>query len=147
MPKTKLNCHDWSNRVRSMTKTRKDNNMTDRTGAIYSKIGTELSWSIEQDVVYHKSIRDNDVIDRKSVIFIEYDTKLSRLNGQCVVYDEDEIRQWCDRSYCSTLRWKQNCTIMTDSIGHDLRWSPNKTMTWLVIQVWCTLKSKLNCHD
>ena len=37
-----------------MMKTRQDNDATDHIGAIYAKIKTELSYPIEQDVVYHK---------------------------------------------------------------------------------------------
>lgn len=36
-----------------MMKTRKDN-VTDHISAVYIEIGTTLSWSIEEDVVYHE---------------------------------------------------------------------------------------------
>ena len=48
MLKIKLNYHDRSNRVWSMTKTRQDNGVTNCTGAIYVEIGIEVSWSIVQ---------------------------------------------------------------------------------------------------
>lgn len=39
----KLNCHNRSNRVWSMTKTRQDKYMIDRTGVVYLENDTELS--------------------------------------------------------------------------------------------------------
>ena len=39
----KLNCRDWSNHVRSMMKTRQDNNVTDHIGSTYAEIEIELS--------------------------------------------------------------------------------------------------------
>lgn len=56
MPKTKLNYHDRPVKVRSMTKTRQDNGMTDYTSVVYAEIIIELSWPIRQDVVYHKKV-------------------------------------------------------------------------------------------
>ena len=43
MLKTKLNCHIQFDRVWSMTKTRKDNDVADRTSAVYAEIRSELS--------------------------------------------------------------------------------------------------------
>ena len=43
MSKTKLNCHDRPEWVRSMMKMRKDNNVTNRTGVIYNEDKTELT--------------------------------------------------------------------------------------------------------
>ena len=41
-PKMKLNCYDWSDKVRSMTKSKQDNNSTDHIGAVYAEIRIEL---------------------------------------------------------------------------------------------------------
>ena len=47
MPKTIMNCHDWWDQVQSITKTkRKDNDVTDHTGAVYTENDIELSWPI-----------------------------------------------------------------------------------------------------
>ena len=43
MPKMKLNCHGQSNKVRSMTKTKKDNDMIDHIGVISTKYYIEMS--------------------------------------------------------------------------------------------------------
>ena len=45
-----------------------------------------------------KSREDNNVTNCIGVIFIEYNIELSRPIWLCEVYDEDETRQWCDRS-------------------------------------------------
>lgn len=42
MSKTKLNYYDQTDRVRTVTKTRQDNDMIDHIGAVYAKIKTEL---------------------------------------------------------------------------------------------------------
>lgn len=55
MSKTKLNFHDISNRLQSMTKIRHDNDMTNYIGIVYPKIETELSWSMRQDATYHEN--------------------------------------------------------------------------------------------
>ena len=44
----KLNYHDQSDKVRSMTKSKQGNNVIDRIGVVYVKIRTELSWSIQK---------------------------------------------------------------------------------------------------
>ena len=41
--KKKLNHHDQSDKVWSMTKSRLDNDVTDHTGVVYVEIGIELS--------------------------------------------------------------------------------------------------------
>ena len=53
--KTKLNCYDRTNEVRSMTKTRQDNDVSDRIGVLYPEIRTELSWPIRKVMVNHKN--------------------------------------------------------------------------------------------
>ena len=45
-PKRKLNCHDRSDRVPSITKTNQENDLIDHLGAVYTKIEIELSWLI-----------------------------------------------------------------------------------------------------
>ena len=51
----KMICHDRSDWVPSMTKTRQDNNMTDRTGAVYVENGNELSWPIKSGANYDEN--------------------------------------------------------------------------------------------
>ena len=49
--KTKLNCHDQSDRVRYMMKTSKDNDVTEHIGLVYTKTEIELSRIIWSGVV------------------------------------------------------------------------------------------------
>ena len=51
----KLSCYVWLNWVRSVTKTRQDNDMTDCIGTIYVENETELSWPIKLGVVYDEN--------------------------------------------------------------------------------------------
>ena len=51
-PKLELNCYDWLDKMRSITKTRRDNNVTDCKGVISVKYDTELSRLIGQCAVY-----------------------------------------------------------------------------------------------
>ena len=62
--------------------------MIDCIGVVYNEIRTELSWSIEQDVVYHEEKEDNDVMDKKGVICVEYNIELSKPIRNCAVYDK-----------------------------------------------------------
>ena len=55
MLKSKLNFWDLFDRVRSVMKTRQDNDMTNRTGALYTKNDIELLWPIGLGVIYDKS--------------------------------------------------------------------------------------------
>ena len=50
-PKTKLNCHDQSDRVWYMMKTNKDNNVTKHIGLVYTKTEIELSRIIWSGVI------------------------------------------------------------------------------------------------
>ena len=62
--------------------------MIDCIGVVYNEIRTELSWSIEQDVVYHEEKEDNDVMDKKGVICVEYNIELSKPIRKCAVYEK-----------------------------------------------------------
>ena len=73
------------------------------------------------------------MIDHKGVIFVEYDIELSISIGQRTVYDEDEIREWCDWSYKYALHKKQNRTFMTNPTWYGLSEKFNMTMMWLIV--------------
>ena len=47
----KLSFRDWSDYMRSMIKTRHDNDMMDHIGAVYTKMEIELLWLIGSSVV------------------------------------------------------------------------------------------------
>ena len=71
-----------------------------------------------------KTRQDNNVTGHRGVIFVEYDIGLLSLIRQCVVYDEDETWKRHDRSYRSTLRWKEI------------------ELSWPISQAWSMMKSK-----
>lgn len=54
-PKTKLRCCDWLDLVRSVIKTRQDNNMIDRIGMIYVEDETKLLWLMGLGVIYYEN--------------------------------------------------------------------------------------------
>ena len=53
--KMKLCCHDWSSQVQFVRKVIQDNDMTDRTSAVYIENEIELSWLIGPGAVYDKN--------------------------------------------------------------------------------------------
>ena len=59
----KLSYRDRSDHVQSVTRTKKDNDVTNRIGLVYAKNNIELSGPIEPSVVYDETIQDNDVTD------------------------------------------------------------------------------------
>ena len=164
MSKLKLSCHDLSDQVRFVMKIRQDDNLTDCTSAFYAENDTKLSWSIEhgvfyakndielswlvrQGAIYDETRQDNDVTNRTSAIYVENETGLSwpiRLSAIC---DKNQIGQRLDWLYKSDLCWKWYEIVVTNQFGYRLWWKPNRTMTWLIIQMQSTLKMKLSCHD
>ena len=55
MPKLKQSCCDWSDQVRSVTKTKKDNDVTEWKGEVNVKNYIELSCPIKSSVVYDEN--------------------------------------------------------------------------------------------
>ena len=51
----KLNCQDLLDWVRSIAKTRQNNDVIDCIGVVYIKNKIKLSWSIKQGEVYEES--------------------------------------------------------------------------------------------
>ena len=96
-PNIKLSCLYWSNLVRSVIKTRQDNDMTNCTRIVYAKNESELSWLIRLGAICNKNQigrrRDrsyrfgqsemilnfqdlSDVIDCIGVVYAKIETKL-----------------------------------------------------------------------
>ena len=71
-----LNFHVPSDQVQSMMKPDRNNNVANRTNAIYAKDETKLSWSIEPGWSVRKTIQDNDMIDCIGLVYVENDIKL-----------------------------------------------------------------------
>lgn len=73
----KMNCRNLSNLVQFVMKTKQDNNMTDRIGAIYTKNDNELSRLIVSDVICDETKQNNDMTNRIGAVYIENETELS----------------------------------------------------------------------
>ena len=54
-PKTNLRCHDQSDGVRSMTKTKQDNDMIDPIDLVYVETKTKLSGPIWSNAAYEEN--------------------------------------------------------------------------------------------
>ena len=50
-----LNCHDRSDQMSFVMKTRQNNNLIDRTGTVYAENKIELSWPIGLGGVYNEN--------------------------------------------------------------------------------------------
>ena len=111
--KSKLSCQDLLNRVRSLMKTRRDNDMIDCIGAVYANNKTGLLWPIKLGVVCDKN---NDVTGCRDVMYAKNDIELSWPIKPSVVYDENQTRQWRDRSYSCGLHRKQYWIVVTNQI-------------------------------
>lgn len=74
-------------------------------------------------------------------------TELSRPIWLGMIYDKNHIEQQCDPLYRCDLRRKWNWVIMTDWTRCGLWGKPIRTKTWLIVQVWSTLKTKLSYRD
>ena len=94
-----------------------------------------------------KTKQDNNVANGIGVVYAKNNTKKLEPIKSGVVHYENHTGQWCDRSYSYGLCQKRKWTNMTDRIGCDLWWKPDKIITWLIIQVQYIMKMKLNCHD
>ena len=98
------------------------------------------------------------------VVHAEIKIELLGLIWSSVVCDENQTKQWRDRSYKSGLHWNLNWNVVIDHIGLvysktknriggtymtkcGLSLKPNKTMTWPIVKVWSMPKMKLGYHE
>ena len=80
-----------------------------------------------------KMTLDNEVNNRISVIYAGNDIELSWPIKQGAIYDENDIGQWCDRSYMYDLCLKWNSIFVIDREMCNLWQKQHKTMTWQII--------------
>ena len=90
MPKIKLSCHEWSERVSYVTKIRQDNDVIDRTSVVYAKSDIELSWLIRLGAIYDEN---HYMTDRNDVVYVENDIKKPWSIWLGSVYDENQMGQ------------------------------------------------------
>lgn len=74
-----------------MTKTRQDNDLTNRIGAIYDKDGIELLGLIGLGVTVTKTRQENDVTHRKGAVYAKNDTDLLGPIGPGAICDKNKI--------------------------------------------------------
>ena len=86
----KLRYHDQSDRVLSVIETRKNNNVTEHTSAIYIENNIKLLWSIRPGVVYDEN-KTWQCHERS------YKRGLCQI-GSGVIYDENQTGQRRDQS-------------------------------------------------
>ena len=87
---------DLFDRVRSMMKTRQDNDMTNRTGAFYTKTTLNCCDWLDWVSSVIKTRHSNDVTDCIGEVYIKNDTKLSWSIGWGVDCDENQVGKLCD---------------------------------------------------
>ena len=90
---------------------------------------------------------DNNVINHTGAFYTKNDIKLLRSIGPNVVFNETQTGQWSDYSYRCNIHWKQYWIIVTNGIGCQLWWKPNRTTMWLIIQMRSISKTKLSSRD
>lgn len=120
--KMKLSYHDRLDHVRSVMKTRQDNDVIDFIGLVYTEIEIKLSRPIWPGVVYNKTRQDNNVVDRTSVLYTKNDTKLSWSIRPSVICDKNRARKR-DRLYRCGLRFHD--IELSWSIGSGINFDKN----------------------
>ena len=63
---------------------------------------------------------ESDVVNLISLVYAETKIELSGLVWPNAIYDENQIRQWCDQWYKCILHWKRYSTITTDATHGSL---------------------------
>lgn len=79
-----------------MTKTSKNNDVTDHIGVVYTENYIELSGSTKPSTVYTKTRQDNNLTDLIDTVYAKKEIELSRLTRLSFTYDENQIGQCCD---------------------------------------------------
>ena len=92
--------------MRSLTKTRQDNKVTDRTRVVYAENETKLLWLIKPGVDYDENQIGQWHDDYTNVVYVENKTVLSWPIELGAVCDKNKTRQWCDWSYRCSLHQK-----------------------------------------
>ena len=82
-----------------------------------------------------KTRQDNNVTDGTGVVYTKNNIEQLEPIGPGVVHYENHIGQRHDQLYSYGLRREQNWTDITNRIGCSLWRKPDRTTTWLIIQV------------
>lgn len=76
-----------------MTKTRQDNNVTNRIDLVYAKNDSKLSGLIRPGAIYDEIGQDNDVTDLPRTVYVKNKTKISLLTKLGAVYHKNQTKQ------------------------------------------------------
>ena len=135
MLKMNLSYHDQLDQVRSMKRTRKDNDLTNRIGMIYTE---KENWVVVTPWTRCDLWRkpNKTMMWRFAcLVYAKNDTELSRPIEPGAIYEEK--RQDNEEINCTGAiygkKWK--CTILIDRTKWGLSWKPDTTTTWATLQV------------
>lgn len=138
--KSQLNYHDRSDGMRSIKKSKQNNDVIDLISVISIEYKNEMSRLIRQCQFYDEEEtgqwRDrSNVNDRTCLLNTENETELSYPIQQGIIYNKDQTGQRCDWSYKCDLHGKWNWVVMIDPTSCCLWQEPNMTRLWLIIQI------------
>lgn len=156
----KPNCHDRLDWVRYMIKTRQDNNVLNRTCAIYAKNKIELSWPIGLSAVYVEK-RTRQQRDRLYICGLHWKMKLNYCDWSHRVWSVTKTKQDYDVINPTSAVYVKNeikllwlikpCAVCEENkIGqrHDLlyRCGLPRKRNWTVVidRTWCVMWQKLD---
>ena len=142
-----LNCHDRSNRVSIMTKTKWGNYMTNRTDVIYAENETKLPWPIELGPFNDKKQtgQRRDWSYRSALCWNQNSTVLTYMTECSLWCKPDKTPMWPIVQVRSTQKTKLSCY---DARTECHLWrKQNRTTTWLIVQVRFKHKTIINFRD
>ena len=139
----------WLIRLGATCDENQSNQLRDR---LYrSGLCQKRNWNIMADrtrcLLWWELEKVNDIINHIDVIYAKNEIELQWPIKSSAVCDEIQTEEQRDRLYRCSLCRKWNWVIMINQTKCDLWWKPDKTTMWLIIQVWSTPKTILNCHD
>ena len=130
-------------------KTRQDNNVVDRSGAIYAKNNTELCVRSNLAPTMMKTRHDNNITKHIRAIYAKNETQLLHPIELSAVCDENQIGQQHDLSYRSVIPFPigipaDSCPLNGPQQRRHLISCPTGVcpVDWCLIN-WCTLISVL----
>ena len=90
-----------------------------------------------------KKIRQgNNLTDRIGLVYVKIEIELSKPIWPGAIFDENQIRQWCDRSYRCGLT--KNETELSSPIESAIIYDENQIAKRCD---WSMSKTIWNCHD
>ena len=133
-PKSELNCHDRLDRMRSIAKTRQDNDVIDHKGVIFIEYDTKLLRPNGHCAVYDEDQTRNDLIDK---VCFTLKTKPNCYDQSKGVWSMMTKRHDNGVIDCKGIIYAKIRAELWWSIrGCGLSRKAKRTTTWLTVQVW-----------